>query len=144
MGNCVSDTAHKYGEADDEKIIISHSSNELQGVMGGSINVEYISNGDDISNAGARSVRGLKVVISAKELRELLDSDVAEHNSRKAAFASLVLKKLSVKRESGGVMSTNSSCISTRSVQVKDNYYNSICHSWRPSLEDIPEDFTQD
>jgi hypothetical protein len=159
MAPFVSDDANKYVEADDEKIIISHSNSELQGLMEERMNVKNVSNGDDINNrrniaaplqhrAGGRSVRRLKIVISAKELCELLNSDGAAHDSRRAAFASLVLEKLSVKGEiscrNGGVVMRNSrpSCTSTRSVQGKGNYKIN-CHSWRPSLEDIPENFTE-
>lgn len=102
----------------------------------------------DERRAGGRgNVHRLKVVISAKELCELLiNSESAAHNSREGALASLVLEKLSERCGNGGVMRMDSASISARSaVQGKgkkdDNNNN---RSWRPSLEDIPELFTEE
>lgn len=211
MGNCVSDSFHKYMEADDEKIIICDSSSEAQGLMEKNSNAKYVSNGDDINSkstshtddmnggsrrrsnqqfmsgsvssevesiifmhnskfshvgrkpsklaksnfrsniaapsheqrASGRSVHLLKVVISAKELRELLiNSQSAEHNSREAALASLVLEKISETRGNGGLVMMNSASKATKTVQGEGNNNNN--RSWRPSLEDIPELFKEE
>ena len=83
------------------------------------------------------------MVISAEEFCELLDSGVAVHNSRNASFTYLLLKKLSLKGKTGAIVRTNSTCISTRSMQGEGNYNNNW-HSWRPKLECIPEDLTED
>ena len=152
MGNSLSDPAHKYDvEVDDEKIIISHSIKKLQGIIGGRINIKYVSNGANDSpwqklHAGGCNVRGLEVVISVEDLCKLLDSGVVTHNSRKAAFTSLKFKKLSLKGKTGFVVRMNSTCItciSTRSVQGEGNYNNNW-HSWRSLLEGIPEDLIED
>lgn len=218
MGNCVSDAVNKNREADDKKIIISQSSRKLKRLTEKTINVKYVSIGDEINNAsisntdyiiggsrrsmpllqppyfqdnqkfvwgsgssedesiivmnnpkfshcerkrrksgntsnsrrnivapsqqraGGRNVRRLKLVISAKELRELLNSNGASHSSSQGDFVSVVLEKLSLKCERS---CGNGSMIMRNSRQGKGNY-NSNCHTWRPSLEDIPEDFTQD
>lgn len=101
----------------------------------------------DERRAGGGNVHRLKVVISAKELCELLiNSESAAHNSREGALASLVLEKLSERCGNGGVMRMDSASKSARSaVQGKgkkdDNNNN---RSWRPSLEDIPELFTEE
>lgn len=217
MGNCVSDSTHKYVEADNEKITMIDSSSEVQGLMEQRINVKYVSNGDDINSrsashtdymngcprrsspfpdnqqfmsgrgssedkktfvmhspnfsnserkpckpgktdfrrniaapsheqrAGGRSVHRLKVVISAKELCELLiNSESAADDSRETDLASLVLQKLSERCGNGGVVMLNSVSRSERSVQGKGKGDNNNNRSWRPSLEDIPELFTEE
>lgn len=141
-------------EEDNKKFIIMHNPRFSQCVRKPHKPNNFVHNiqaHHSQQRAGGRGVRRLKVVISAKELSELLikyDVEVA-HNSTEAALASLVLEKLSMegKRspcENSGVVTMNSARKSTRSTSAVQGNGNYDYYSWRPSLEDIPETFTEE
>lgn len=106
MGDCICSGLKRYHEMEETRPIRCCSRES------------HVSDGENSKN-----VREIKVIISSKQLAELLSQSHAE------ALASFLLEKL----RTGGVTG------------VRVNAKKAAAHStWRPSLEDIPEVCTEE